>query len=306
MPYTYKYVPAGLLITGKRGKTPKDDYIELFQQTLNNQFYNSSDWWTIQEETYVGSKEYVDLDVRINHVINTETGLDLGDDWKGLLFKDVNHPIDLGKHYLFDNNTWITVNTEFYKNLTGTCTIRRCNNMLRWIDEPTGVYYEEPCTIKYELKEPRDYSTGGSPFETPGGFMHMWTQFNENTNKIRQNQRFLFGNPEHWTCYKVDDIVNGIASVNTNVYTLTLNRATAEGKVGDTIQLIPSITYNGDTTMRKVLWETSSFGVATVNDTGLVTLVRNGTCTITATIEGNPVHAACTITVTASPATHNN
>jgi hypothetical protein len=103
---------------------------------------------------------------------------------------------------------------------------------------------------------------------------------------------------------ELDDIVNGIASVNTNVYTLTLNRATAEGKVGDTIQLIPSITYNGDTTMRKVLWETSSFGVATVNDTGLVTLVRNGTCTITATIEGNPVHAACTITVTASPATN--
>ena len=145
MPYTYKYVPAGMLVTGKRGKTPKDDYISLFQETLNNQFYNSSDWWTIQEETAAGSNEFAEIDVRINHVINTETGMDLGDDWKGLLFKEIDHAIELGKHYVFDGNTWLTVNTEFYKNLTGTCTVRRCNNTLRWIDEPTGEYYEEPC-----------------------------------------------------------------------------------------------------------------------------------------------------------------
>lgn len=339
MPYTYKYVPAGMLVTGKRGKTPKDDYISLFQETLNNQFYNSSDWWTIQEETAAGSNEFAEIDVRINHVINTETGMDLGDDWKGLLFKEIDHAIELGKHYVFDGNTWLTVNTEFYKNLTGTCTVRRCNNTLRWIDEPTGVYYEEPCCIKYELKEARDYSTGGSPFKTPGGFMHMWAQFNENTNKIRENQRFLFGNPEHWTCFKavgsglndfrnnitddnvsakllvldltadfvdneLDDIVNGIARVNTNIYTITLDKTTAEGKIGDTIQITPSITYNGDTATRNVIWATSSFGIASVNNAGLVTLKKNGTCTITATIEGNPVHTACVITISASPATN--
>ena len=339
MSYDYKYIPAGLLITGKRGKTPKDDYIELFQQTLNSQFYNSSDWWTIQEETDIDSKEYADLDVRINHVVDTETGVDLGDDWKHLLFKEITHELALGKHYKFDDNIWLTINTEYIKNLAASCVVRRCNNTLRWIDEPTGEYYEEPCCIKYELKEPRDYSTGGSPFETPGGFMHMWTQFNDRTNKIRQNQRFLFGNPGHWTCFKVigsglndfrnditennisarllvldltadfvndelDDITNGIARVNTNVYTIALDKVTAEGKVGDTIQLTASITYNEDTATRTVLWETSSFGVATVDDTGLVTLKKNGTCTITATIEGNPVYTTCAITVTASPATN--
>jgi len=339
MAYNYKYIPAGLLITGKRGKTPKDDYVSLFQETLNNQFYNSSDWWTIQEETYTGSREYVELDVRINHVISTETGMDLGDDWKGLLFKDIDHAIELGKRYIFDGNTWMTINTEFYKGLAGTCTVRRCNNVLRWIDEPTGIYYEEPCCVKYELKEPRDYATSGSPFKTPGGFMHMWTQFNDNTNEIRENQRFLLGNPGHWTAYKVigsglndfrgditdkndsvkllvidlavdyvneqlDDITNGIASVNKNIYTLTLNRAIAEGKIGDTIQLIANITYNGDTATRNVLWETSGFGIASVTDMGLVTLKKNGTCTITATIEGNPVSTTCGITVKASPATN--
>ena len=67
---------------------------------------------------------------------------------------------------MFDGSTWLTVNAEVTKNLTGTSTIRRCNNSLRWIDESTGSYYEEPC-IEYLVKEPRDYATQGSPFMTP-------------------------------------------------------------------------------------------------------------------------------------------
>ena len=252
----YKYTNASMAVSGK---SPKNSYIEVFQRTLDDQFYNSSDWWTIKEEYPIKSKLYKDIDVRINHVINAETGLKLGDDWKTVLFKEIDHNIELGKLYSFDENVWLTVNTEVIKNLTGTCTIRRCNNTLRWIDETTGAFYEEPCCIEYLVKEPRDYSTSGSPFMTPGGFLHIELQFNDITNKIKQNQRFLFGNVQHWTCYKVvgtgindfrnshtydkttasilvldlianfvndelDDIVNGIADVNTNLYAISINK----------------------------------------------------------------------------------
>ena len=203
MAYTYKYIPSSMTIQPKAGTSPKNVYTDLFAQTLKEQFYNSSNWWTIQEETSVGSELYENVDVRIAHLINAETGLKLGDDWKTLLFSDTNHPVELGKHYVFDDNTWLTTNTEIRKNLSATCTIRRCNNTLRWIDEPTGAYYEEPCTIEYEVKEPRDYFTQGSPFMTPGGFIHILVQFNSRTNLINENQRFMFGNSGHWTCYKV-------------------------------------------------------------------------------------------------------
>lgn len=334
--YNYKFARVSHNAGAQKGSVPKSDYVDLFQHTLDEQFYNSSNWWTIEEETALGSKEYQNVDVRIAHLINTETGLKLGDDWKTLLFSSIEHPVELGKHYRFSDNIWLTVNMEVEKNLTSTCTIRRCNNTMRWIDEPTGIYYEEPCCIEPLVKEPRNYATQGSPFITPGGFLHIEMQLNERSARIKQNQRFLFGNPTHWTCYKIvgtgindfkntktfdnesakiltldlvadflspelDDIVNGIADANTNLYTLSLNQDSVTGTVGDTLQLIPYITYNGHSSTRDVVWSTSSPNVATVSSTGLVSFVSSGCCSITARIDGNPSYDTCDITVSSTP-----
>lgn len=336
MPYKYKFIPPHLSLVGKKITNPKTQYTELFQQTLDEQFYNASNWWTIQEETSVGSKQFLEIDVRIAHVINAETGLKLGDDWKTLLFKNVNHPIEIGKLYSFDENMWLTVNLEVDKNLTGTCTIRRCNNTLRWIDETTGAFYEEPCCIEPQVKEPRNYATAGSPFMTPGGFLHIESQLNVNTNKIKENQRFLFGNEGHWTAYKVigtglndfknthtfdnssaqiltldlvadfvneelDDIINGIGDVNTNLYTVSLSNNVAQGAPLDTIQLLPTVTYNGLTVEREMEWVSSDVTVATVNSSGLVTLIEEGNVTITCYVKDNPANDVCEIEVTITP-----
>lgn len=343
MAYTYKYIPSSFGASAQKGNAPKNQYTDLFQRTLNEQFYNSTNWWTIEEETYVGSAEYADMDVRIAHVINAETGLKLGDDWKTLLFKERDHEAELGKQYRFDDNTWLTINTEIIKNLTATCTIRRCNNTLRWIDEATGKYYEEPCCIEYLVKEPRDYATQGSPFITPGGFLHIEMQFNDRSNLIKENQRFLFGNPNHWTCYKVigtgindfrnittydnqsariltldlvanmvnpelDDIVNGLADVYTNLYVVTLSSASAQANVGDTLWLTSSTTYNGDSVEREMEWTSSDSRIATVSGSSgsaLVTMIALGSCHITANVALNSASAACLITVTGSPIVNN-
>jgi len=334
----YKYLKASsMALTPESQSDLKDQYIGLFQETLNDQFYNSSDVWTIEEETSNGSAVYADIDVRVNTLINAETGLKLGDDWKRILFKDIDHLVELGRLFIFDGSTWLTINTEFIKNLAGSSAIRRCNNTLRWIDEDTGAYYEEPCCIEYLVKEARNYFTTGSPFPTPGGFLHIITQFNERTNLINENQRFLFGNPEHWTCYKtvgtgindfsnlttydiesariltldliadfvneqLDDVINGIADVNTNLYTITLDKDSVEGAPGNTIQLLTTVTYNRDSVIRNITWATSNPAIATVSTTGVVTFVALGTCTITATIEGNPLTDTCSVVVTNSPA----
>lgn len=334
----YKYIQSSLPIVGK---TPKEQYRSLFQETLNQQFYNAQNWYTIQEEYPMASKKYKDTDVRVAHLINAETGLKLGDDWKTLLFKEIDHNIEIGKLYYFDNNAWLTINTESFKNLTGTCAVKRCNNTLRWIDEATGIYYEEPCSLEYLVKEPRDYATAGSPFITPGGFMNARVQFNERTNKIRQNQRFMFGNSDHWIVYKVvgtginafnnmktydnmsagimvldmianyvneelDDVVNGIADVNTNIYTLDVNPTVIEGNINSTFQLSTEVTYNGYTTTRDIEWSTSNPNVAIVSTSGLVTMKSYGTCVITAKIKGNPTSDTCGVTVTPTPITNTD
>lgn len=336
----YKYIPASLRAGAHKESSPKKDYIDLFQATMDEQFYNSSNWWVIGEETELGAADYEDVDVRIAHVINSETGLKLGDDWKTLLFRTVNHPVELGKQYSFEDNIWLTVNTEVAKNLTATATIRRCNNTMRWLDENTGAYYEEPCAIEYLVKEPRNYARQGSPFITPGGFLHIEMQLNERSNKIRQNQRFLFGNPSHWTCYMVigtgvndfrnektfdhysakvlsldlvadfvspelDDIVRGIADVNTNLYTLNLSHNNITGEIGKTYQLSYDIIYNGTTTQREVVWFSSDPLIASVDDYGLVTFVTEGTVEIKCQIRDNPAFDICNITVNENPMSLN-
>lgn len=343
MPYTYKSIPSSMLAGAQKGATPKDQYIELFQKTLDEQFYNSSSWWTILEETAIGSEVYESMDVRINHVINAETGLKLGDDWKTVLFPDLNHQLDLGRRYIFNNSTWIIINIEVIKNIAATCTIRRCNNVLRWIDEPTGIYYEEPCAIEYLVKEPRDYATQGSPFMTPGGFLHIIAQLNSKSGKINENQRFLFGNPEHWTAYKVtgtgindftnvttydnqsahiltldltanfvnketDDMVNGIADAYTNIYTVTLSSASISGSPMSSIWLNSTIVYNGDNVTRSMEWGSSNPAIASVSGSSgsaLITFNSAGNAVITASVYGNSASAICHVTVSASPTINN-
>jgi len=339
--YKYKYIPLSIKASAQKGKYPKDNYRRLFQETLNEQFYNASNWYSIEEETYLGSQEYQYIDVRISHTINAETGVKLGDDFKTLFFKEIDYNIEVGKLYRFDNNIWITTNTEYRKNLTGTCTIRRCNNTLRWIDEDSGAYYEEPCSIERLVKEPRNYSTQGSAFLTPGGFLHIFCQFNERTNLISENQRFLFGNENHWTCYRVigtgvndftsektydkdsvkiiildliadfvnrelDDIVNGYANENTNIYVIEINKSEIQGTAGDTYQLSTTITYNGDTVTRDTTWTTTNPSIATVSSSGLITLIKNGACIIVANVEDNSTNDTCAVTVTDTPETIND
>lgn len=332
----YQYMRASIRAGAQKGSIPKSEYVDLFQHTLDEQFYNASNWWTIQEETEIGSREYRPVDVRMAHVINAETGLKLGDDWKTLFFKSTEEPPMLGRIYTFDDSVWLTTNIESTKNLTATCTIRRCNNTLRWLDESTGVFYEEPCAIEYLVKEPRDYATQGSPFKTPGGFLHIEAQFNTRTNLINENQRFLFGNPGHWTGYRVigtgindfrnaktyewreakiltidliadfvnnelDDIVNGIANAGVNLYTLNIIENSINGAPGDMIQLHTAVTYNGHSAERNITWVSSDRTIASVDSTGKVTFLLAGSCTITANIEGNPTSDTCSVVVTPTP-----
>lgn len=175
--------------------------INQFQALLNEQFEISSDYYIVQEETAFASGSYANIGVRINRGITTYTGERLGDDFKLIMFKELDHDIDLGRFYYFDNNYWIGYNTEFIKNLAASLIVRRCNNVLRWYDK-NGIYHQEYCVIDYQIKRPVD-SIGTTNPVTPNGFIHVYTQLNSKTRTIEDGQRFLFGNTGHWTCYRV-------------------------------------------------------------------------------------------------------
>jgi len=315
---SYKYLDASLVITGR---TSKQKYDDGFQKLIEKEFYNSTTIYTIKEEVSFASEVFSDLDVRIVRVVKGETSNLEGDDYKKLLYKDVDHSVEIGYLYKFDDNTWLTINTMRKKSLPVTSILRRCNNTLRWISNDGGSY-SEPCIIDYLIKENRNYSTAGSALVNSSGMVEILVQSNERTNKIKPNQRFLFGNSSNWTAYRIsgggvnnfnnletedndssgflrltmatdvvnedtDDLANGIAYLEDNVYTLTLSDSSISGSVSDTRQLIAIVELDGETVVRDVVWESDDISIATVDSNGLVSFVSVGTCNISCSLEDN-------------------
>jgi len=335
----YKHMDAYIALTDNSSFPLKDGYINEFEELLYDEFENASNVFTIEEEYPFASNEWRNQIVRINHVIDSDTGEKRGDDYKKILFKELDHPTQPGWQYRFDDNVWITYNTESIKSLTADALVERCNNTLRWIDDD-GSLNEVPCAITEIIKQTRDYSTAGSSLVIPAGFFEIRCQFNEKSNKIKHNQRFLLGNPSNWNAFRVhgagvqnyknlktydnmsagiiriivganfldldtDDLVRGIADFNKSVYSLTINNTNVIGNIGRKIQLTATLLLNGQTTTKSLTWASDNENVAKVDSsTGLLTMIGIGACEISCSITDNPARQdSIIINVSGAPVT---
>ena len=76
--------------------------------------------------------------------------------------------------------------------------------------------------------------------------------------------------------------------------TLNLNEAILE--VGETVQLTATVGPD-EADNKEIVWTSSDASIVTVDNTGLVTYVKEGTATITATAaDGSGITATCTVT----------
>jgi len=309
----------------------KDTVRNEFQAMLDAQFYTST-WVNVQEETSVGSGSFAGLDVRVESAIESLSGEKLGDDFKVLLFKSITHDTGLGKLYYFNDNYWIVSHSEVIEALGVSCTVRRCNNMLRWVDV-NGKEFSEKCAIDYKVKRPTD-SARSRAIVTPEGFIEVMSQGNDRTRTIRDGQRFLFGNTENRIGYRVygdgvnnflnqqtldddsanvlyfmmgvnyvnddtDDLTNGIADKYKEAFVLSASPTSFTGNVSDSFQITATLTRNEIPVTKPITYMTSSSPIATVSASGLVSLVATGSCNISASMTNN-ASASATILTTVS------
>lgn len=174
--------------------------IEQFQADLTELFSVASDVFDIQEEIVFASGSYVNETVRVTSAIDPLTSEKLGDDFKRILFKDINHVTGVGRKFSFSQNIWLTINSELIKSLTASATVRRCNNTLRWMSG-SSIMTEE-CSIDYSFKNPR-FDIPKNDVVTEQAYIRVYCQQNSKTETITPNQRFLFGNPNNWTTFRV-------------------------------------------------------------------------------------------------------
>ena len=311
--------------------TPNTTLIDGFQALLNQQFSIASDFFTITEEVTFGSNVYSNVDVRINGAISSVTSEKLGDDFKTILFKDLTHAVSLGRKFYFDGNYFITVFTEAIKNLAQSCTVRRCNQVLRWMDT-NGNYFEEPAIVDYFPK--RDVNNIGKDLVLPEGYVSIYSQLNAKTRLLKPNQRFIFGSGTQWNSlyifgfgllnynnlttfnndsaqlltiqagvsYANSDIDNfslGIADYYKTIYALSPTPVTISGSAGNSVQVVPNVQINSVAVTRPMTYSSSASSICTVSGSGLVTLVSNGSATISLYVTAN-ISASAIIPVTIS------
>jgi hypothetical protein len=194
---SYQYFLSGLSISSD---VPSEIYANEFQAFVNDSFNVATDVYTVGQETSLGSGIYNNVSVRINHAVESETGIKLGDDFKVFIFKNNDLSVELGQKFYFDDNYWLTINTDNLKGLTSSVVVRRCNNVLRWMSESGSSLFEH-CIIDYTIATP-DNKNRTDPI-IGEGTIKVYAQLNSKTHLIKENQRFLFGKVGAWSAYRV-------------------------------------------------------------------------------------------------------
>lgn len=306
-----------------------DNLKQILQYKINSQFSNTPDVYQIQEEQTFGMQDWQNITVRIVHILSDKNTSDKkNDDWRGLIFQDLSHYYALGIRYYFDNNFWITVESDYYHYPTASATILRCDNILKWRDS-NGVLRQEPCNIDSKVKRYRNqYSQVLTSYE---GYITVTCQLNQYTKTIENNQRFVFNGQ----AYKIinlenyhnktyngndapllimimnrdpnndagDDLINNIANAFTTNYTISIDQAPFNQTVGFTTTLTSTIKLNGNiVTNQPVTWSSSNPLVGTISSSGVINLLFVGNVTFTATMSNNTnISASITVNVASAP-----
>lgn len=149
---------------------------------------------------------------------------------------------------------------------------------------------------KTTLQQKSDAITGSIPSYNDS----KWVQTNDGKIKVDLSQY----SGQVYMVLWAKLVYGGKTYYNTNIYsteveqeiTITLDKKEASVEMGKTLNL--KATTNKEAT---ITWSSNNTSVATVNANGVVTPVKEGVATITATINGTS--ANCTVTVTKASAT---
>lgn len=235
MGLAYSFYESSKIVT----QTPSQAMKTRLQKLVDKQFANASSYFVISEEDprypLVRPTVWIDTETRINHMINVDSGVKLGDDWRELIFKDMEHARPVGKKYYFDSFTWLTINSDTYRYPTASTNIRRCNWTLKWYNEK-GTLIEEPCIVDYVkmIGSAMGVLDGKQVREgTYDRFIYM--QLNEETSKIKRDDRFF-----------VDDIIFRVTKydriAHRGLIELSLDEHQINQEVDDVSKLITDYT----------------------------------------------------------------
>ena len=277
-------------------------YLNDMQATINAQWDNSTQTTGDTNNLYateqkaIGSKEYVSVDVSIDMQIDLGTGQKISDDFKIFTHKLLTDVTMRGLMYQFEDNYWISTNVDEIASPVKNVGVRRCNQVAKWIDLNNGALIQWPCVIDYDVSSTQPKYD--KDINTANGHITMIIQGNNDTLKLKKNQRFLFNGEAYKltgynnmlqngivsdettllyydlyldTIQPDDDLENNIANATQYNYTLTILQDVEEQISGFSGKLTGQISLNGQIVNREIIWNANSNGV--IDQNGNYTLV---------------------------------
>lgn len=182
-------------------KTPAENNFDDVNAYVASQWHNSTLLENVHQETEIGSFEFEEIEVWVNTVSDfTNAVIKNATDFRRLMFKDNRTKVERGRYYKFQDNYWLTYEDTTIESPYAEILVRRCNNIAKWVDAETGEIIEQPCVLDYTIsatnpKVDKDIITANSS-------VTVIFQGNEQTHKLKRNQRFVFnGIPYKFIAY---------------------------------------------------------------------------------------------------------
>lgn len=320
-----------------RQPNPKASYYADYDAIIDMGFENAPNivYDEIEYEQTYGKNDFRFINrVRVDTVLEYNTGIILGDDYKTFIF-DSNFKVEpyVGMKFRWKDNYWLVINTNSVVSVPTSAEVRRCNNVLRFFDK-LGQKIYEPCILDYTLRFSNNHDT--AEIITGKGEQKIWAQRNTRVSILKPNDRFLFGTPEQRVSFRIygggiknylngstmddnspslsefyvehyelnpefDDLKNGFANAYLNEVRVEISNQKTTLNVGEQDVLTTKV-YKGTNEIKSasILWKTMNSKVATVKN-GVVTATGVGKTTITATIEGTDISTSINVSVVSEP-----
>lgn len=234
---------------------------------------------------------------------------------------DLNVNIHPGSVVIIDGENYLVVTKIKNNTITKYCKVSPCNNTLTYLNS-VGFPITIPCIIPTAISETNDGITINKYITVLSDVISVIVPDNDDTKKITENMRFIFNSDKVYKVTNHDvlsqpnlrklvmsaDVINdsidnkelNIADYYNNIFAFSLQESNVTAVIGTPVQLNAVLTKNGATMTSTLIWLTSDNTIATVSN-GLVTSLKEGTATITATVKDNPnLTATATITISAT------
>ena len=280
---------------------PKEYYQSLTQETLNSQWDNTTQLYTIKEQSALPFKdEYTEyeawIDAISDNLVNTSK---VYSDFVKILFKDIDHKQNYkGQYYKLNldgehEEYYICYDKMNRLSQVSDFNCVRCNNVLTWADE-YGNILTMPCYLGTDISSTNNLVSKDGI--VPNTRLIILVQANEYTMSIVKNQRFMF---QHSTAFKVEEVNNYMQEQETdgqvtcvklyvdysailpsdnkelNIcdyyktnYTLTIDQRDIEQTNGFNGQLTATVKDGNDIVDMPLKWSTSDSEVIEIDEQG--------------------------------------